>query len=641
MRKDLQNLVGQQSLLLSLAVALLISACSLEQADPKLASSKGPENGLETYPQRISDTGSDSHSENSESVGAGKAVSVPPRDWQAFDRCPDSATQDPVISVHCGSTASYALDAAQRLHVIFEQDDRVYYSFSESLGERYSEPVAVNAEPEALYSRGENRPKLALGTGGEIYASWSKKTEGRFNGDIRFSRSVDEGRSFSPPYTVNDDNLLTTHRFDQLSVDRSGNVFLSWIDKRDRVRVREAGGEYTGAAIYYAVSENRGQSFGKNRKLADYSCECCRIAMLPGAERDGVTLLWRHIFPESIRDHAIAELRTASLSSAASDASGSAGAKTTRSDGSIPVITRATIDDWKLDACPHHGPAIAASSDDQDAHMVWFTNGSIRNGISYGRYNRESSSTHHITPVDSEANASHADIASSGNDVYVVWKKEASDSTRIMLTTSRDDGLTWQIPTELDKTTGGSDYPFLLTQDRQVYLAWKTDDQLRLQNVSSADQGKQEAAGQSASIFLKPFNRGSLKTIETGLSSAPHMVMFWSVDCAPCLKDLALLNELQRDYGTLPVTLIATDGTEFSDDIIELAQEFDLHGNDHWVANISLDQMRMVVDPDWYGELPRTYLYKQGQRLGRSGTFQREQLIEWLGLMSASPVVQG
>ena len=119
------------------------------------------------------------------------------------------------------------------------------------------------------------------------------------------------------------------------------------------------------------------------------------------------------------------------------------------------------------------------------------------------------------------------------------------------------------------------------------------------------------------------------------------MVMFWSVDCAPCLKDLALLNELQRDYGTLPVTLIATDGTAFSDDIIELAQAFDLHGNDHWVANISLDQMRMVVDPDWYGELPRTYLYKQGQRLGRSGTFQREQLIEWLGLMSASPVVQG
>ena len=41
------------------------------------------------------------------------------------------------------------------------------------------------------------------------------------------------------------------------------------------------GAKYRGAAVYFAVSDNQGASFRGDFKLADYSCECCRIAMLP------------------------------------------------------------------------------------------------------------------------------------------------------------------------------------------------------------------------------------------------------------------------------------------------------------------------------------------------------------------------
>ncbi|MEM6486169.1 MAG: hypothetical protein AAF662_14440, partial [Pseudomonadota bacterium] len=446
------ELLGQRRLLLALPLAVIVTACSSEQADSESDREVDPKPRQEIPSQAVESVAAGADSQNST-----------PIDWQDLDRCSqagDSGGASKVIHVHCGTTPSYAFDDAQRLHVVFEQNDRVYYTFSESLGERFSAPVEINEEPEALYSRGENRPKVALGPRGEIYVSWSKKTEGRFNGEIRFSRSLDAGQSFSKPATVNDDNLLTTHRFDNLSVDQEGHIFLSWIDKRDRVRVREAGGQYTGAAIYYAVSDDRGASFKKNQKLADYSCECCRIAALPRPQGRGVTLLWRHIFPGSIRDHAIADLSPSEPTSP-----GDAGSVTGVFDTSAPVegaplVMRATTDDWKLDACPHHGPAMAAASNDQLAHLVWFTNGSIRSGISYGQFDRESSITRKVTPVDGEASASHADIAAIGTHVYVVWKKESATGTRIMLMSSSDDGTTWQAPIEVDRTTEDSDYPF-------------------------------------------------------------------------------------------------------------------------------------------------------------------------------------
>ncbi|MEM1143508.1 MAG: hypothetical protein AAGI88_13085 [Pseudomonadota bacterium] len=626
------ELLGQRRLLLALPLALIVMACSSEQADPESDREVDPKPRQETP------------SEASESVATGPDEPTnTPISWQDMERCPeadDSGGATKVIHVHCGTTPSYAFDDAQRLHVVFEQSDRVYYTFSDSLGERFSVPVEINKEPEALYSRGENRPKVALGPGGEIYVSWSKKTEGRFNGEIRFSRSLDAGKSFSKPATVNDDNLLTTHRFDQLTVDQEGNIFLSWIDKRDRVRVREAGGQYTGAAIYYTVSDDRGASFKKNQKLADHSCECCRIAALPRPQGKGVTLLWRHIFPGSIRDHAIADLSVSLPASPGGVVPTTGSIETSASTSGAPLVMRATTDEWKLDACPHHGPAMAAAGSDHLAHLVWFTNGSVRSGISYGQFDRESSSTRNVTPVDREASASHADIAAIGSHVYVVWKKESAAGTRIMLTSSSDDGATWQAPLEVHRTTEDSDYPFLLTAGSRVYLAWKTDDQLRLSEAAIAGESEPEPAASGVvakDVVLTPFSRESLSDLEAALGTSRHVVMLWSVDCAPCFEDLALVGELQNEYGKLPVTLIATDGMEYANDIVELVRDFGLEGNDNWVAGIPLAQLRTAVDSQWYGELPRTYFYAQGQRYARSGTFTREQLISWLGLGESTP----
>jgi hypothetical protein len=239
---------------------------------------------------------------------AGIAVSCASIDEQTGSLAGDPACRfTPSDSAHCGRTPTSAIDDDGRLWVAYVIGEYVHVARSEDLGGTWSRGVRVNRQPEPIYTNGENRPKIAIGRAGEIYVSWTRVTEGRFAGDIRFSRSLDAGRSFEPVRTINDDGLPTSHRFETLFVDSRGNVYLAWLDKRDQERVLKEGGEYTGAALYYTVSTDSGLGFAANRKVADFSCECCRIAM---AETHGgnVAVFWRHIFGDNVRDHGFAIL---------------------------------------------------------------------------------------------------------------------------------------------------------------------------------------------------------------------------------------------------------------------------------------------------------------------------------------------
>jgi hypothetical protein len=68
------------------------------------------------------------------------------------------------------------------------------------------------------------------------------------------------------------------------------------VDRQTRPGSRQGKAElYRGAAIYAAVSTDGGRSFAPEVRVADYSCECCRIAL--AADRDGAPIaLWRHVF---------------------------------------------------------------------------------------------------------------------------------------------------------------------------------------------------------------------------------------------------------------------------------------------------------------------------------------------------------
>src|SRR3954471_22439722 len=135
----------------------------------------------------------------------------------------------------------------------------------------FSNPIRIKAPSQKIGADGEARPKLAIGPEGNIYVTWTEVLKAPFSGYIWFARSTNQGKSFEKPMIVHQDRAEITHRFEALNVSQSGdskgNITVAWVDKRDLIAAKAAGKAYDGAAIYYAVSTNKGASFNPEQKL--------------------------------------------------------------------------------------------------------------------------------------------------------------------------------------------------------------------------------------------------------------------------------------------------------------------------------------------------------------------------------------
>ena len=399
-------------------------------------------------------------------------------------------SQADYIHVDCGNTPTSTFDRNNQLWVVFEKNGYLYVSASLNQGKSFSNPVRINATPEEIYTNGENRPKIAFGLNNEMYISWTKKTKGRFTGDIRFSRSLDGGKTFAEPLTVNDDGRITGHRFESMAIAKDGTIFVAWIDKRDnkplpmetkktdakastamsshnKMRHKKSGHTMPkqNGAIYYSYSTNFGASFHKNEKLAPSSCVCCRLAIT--ARNDNtIAIAWRHIFFGSIRDHAFAIIGK---------------------QGVLQSPRRVSLDNWKIEACPHHGPSIAEDAN-QQLHLVWFTASEKRKGIFYGRLNAGSNEADNLINLSAAPSASHPYILSNQRGLLVVWKEFNGEQTQVMMVQSKDLGKNWSNISVLAETESNSDHPTLIGKGEQVWLSWLADKQFLIKEIERLNE---------------------------------------------------------------------------------------------------------------------------------------------------------
>lgn len=343
---------------------------------------------------------------------------------------------------------SAAFDGDGRLWRVRSDGGHIVVERSDDLGASFGPAVRVNPEPEVIGTEGDNRPKIAIADDGAIYVSYTRLLDRPFSGDIRFSRSLDGGRTFSEPLTVNDDRDIISHRFDSLIVGPGGEVHVVWIDRRDEVAARARGETYPGAALYHAVSTDRGETFAPNAKLADNSCECCRVALATGP--DGVPrAFWRHIFSGNERDHALMAL----------DARESP--------------RRITRDRWRIEACPHHGPALAVGGGVH--HFAWFTNGPEAQGLFYAR---SANGGEDVSPPmalgDVDARPSHPALIARDDEVFVAWREFDGEASAIRIMHSADRGESWSAPLTVARAVDASDHPLLIADanGRRVYLSW-------------------------------------------------------------------------------------------------------------------------------------------------------------------------
>jgi hypothetical protein len=342
-------------------------------------------------------------------------------------------------------------DRQGTLWLAWAEGQHVYVSSSADEGKTFGPARVVNPEPEPIDANNESRPKIAVGSQGEVFVTYTRKLSQPHTGEVRFSRSLDGGASFSPPRTVNDDGLETGHRFDTLAVSPDGRVWVFWIDKRDLVRAAAQQKPYEGAALYFAVSSDAGRTFSANRKVKDNICECCRLAVAMPPDGRPV-ILWRDILPGGIRDHSIVRVE---------------------GEAQAGAVRRATFDDWAIAGCPHQGPSLAVSGDVY--HLVWFTGAGPRGaGAFYARSADGGRTFAEPKRLGPARPGGRPFVLARDGEVHVAWKEPVSggEGTLVRVSSSADGGRTWSKPAEAARSEGDSDHPFLLERGGQVFLSW-------------------------------------------------------------------------------------------------------------------------------------------------------------------------
>jgi hypothetical protein len=348
-------------------------------------------------------------------------------------------------------TATPAFAADGTLWLARGTADRVLVQRSADLGKTFSSPVSVTPAPLAVDWGPDSRPQIALTRSGEIVVSYAVFQDKRFNGRVFVTRSSDGGATFAAPTPITADT--TSQRFQSIAVDQDGKVFAAWLDKRNVGPELKAGRKYDGAALAYAWSDGNAGFAGSQTGIAvDNTCECCRLGLaFAGAGRPAV--LFRNIFPGSVRDHAVL---------------------TFDSPGTPGKLNRVSVDDWRIEACPHHGPSLAIAADGS-YHAAWFTGGSVRQGLFYARADSAISAFAPPRALSSpDRQPSRPFVLAVRSAVHLVWKEFDGEKSIVRGQASGDGGRTWSATRIVAETRDASDHPLLVARGDRVFLSWLT-----------------------------------------------------------------------------------------------------------------------------------------------------------------------
>ena len=342
---------------------------------------------------------------------------------------------------------------------LFPTNKNIFVEYSTDLGRSFSQSFKVNPEQQKINIWAENPPIIKISRSGRIHVLYYADEDQRAT--TYFSYSDDQGRTFSTPILVSDEATTAMHYMDQMLVDSTGKVYFFWHDTRHGRHDPKLGSGVV--SLYYTTFDSLNGRL-ENQKITGGICSCCRTATAL-APNDKPVILARMVLENGIRDHALIRLLD-------------------NNQWSKPI--QAITDDWRVDACPEHGPAI--SIDDQGrSHLVWFTLGEQRQGIFYAHTDDYG---HHVShpPLalgDSSQLPGHPDVLAIGNRVYLTWQQFDGQQTDIVVQHSIDRGHTWSHPKNVLSVSGRSAHPKLLRKNQKAYLIWSTEAKgLQLINIT-------------------------------------------------------------------------------------------------------------------------------------------------------------
>lgn len=348
-----------------------------------------------------------------------------------------------------GDTVSVAFSPGGRLWRLVPGEEFAYVDSSPDFGATFGGAVRVNPTPQKISASAENPPSISIDEAGRIFVLYyADETQ---PGTIYFSVSTDGGRHFIKPVRISDHADSARHYRNAMVADGKGNVHLFWHDLRDKEEDKRLGESVL--SLYYATTDSPEHPVFYNRKITGGVCSCCRTPV--ALDVDGNPVLFaRLVFEGSIRDHGIVKITPAGPTSP----------------------RRVTFDDWVIEACPEHGPALAIAESGR-YHLAWFTLGDKRQGIFYALSDDQGATLSEPIPLGNiKGLPSHPDVLALGTRVVLAWQQYDGSLTRIMVMQSGDGGETWSPARSAAHTASAANYPELVTDGENAFLSWYARD---------------------------------------------------------------------------------------------------------------------------------------------------------------------
>ena len=312
-------------------------------------------------------------------------------------------------------------------------------------GQHWQSWSTVNAEPEDIGSDSENPPQLSLAPDGALLVTWERRfAKPKYAGEIRFARAAN-GRDFSTPQSLTPDAPRTSHAFVRQQLSGDGRLWWVWIDGRSSLK----DAQYQGSALYARYSDDYGLTISPEQKLIEHSCQCCRLALEDNGQ-GSLLLMWRQLFAEGARDHALLTLSK---------------------QGSSPM-QRATFDNWQINACPHQGPAVAVDAQGV-RHALWFSPHGEDGPLFYGQLAEGKVLNRRAL---GGAQAGHGALVAQGGQITVLWKEFNGQTTVLWAERLDAQGKTLS-RTQLASSIGPSDHPRLISLGERLLAVWNTQQQ--------------------------------------------------------------------------------------------------------------------------------------------------------------------
>ncbi len=133
--------------------------------------------------------------------------------------------------------------------------------------------------------------------------------------------------------------------------------------------------------------------------------------------------------------------------------------------------------------------------------------------------------------------------------------------------------------------------------------------------------------------FVSVLDENAYQSILQASHTQPFLIVFWSLDCPPCIEELATLRRFHRDYPQKKIIFISIDSVQQIAEIETLMEQYGLQNLQQWVFSENKRRLRYSIDPSWYGEVPRSYFYLPSHP-GRafSGRLSYSQLTGWFNM---------